>query len=144
MAPSILAPRVHLMALCDEIEERDEAETYNLLGVRVHLAVDTFPYLCMHLSAFLQVSGQEGVPAAVAIQIVQTGGDDDAIVFSSPPKELTLRGPLSLLALAFDLEDCSFPEAGLYYVQAFAGDKLIYERPLILFERTVSRNGESR
>jgi hypothetical protein len=45
-----------------------------------------------------------------------------------------LFGPLAPVALYWRLEDCVFPEAGVYWVQVFFEQKQLSERLLVLSE----------
>src|SRR5207247_455011 len=109
--------------------------------VRVQITADDFPHVHPQLCVFLYVSGRESVTGSLEVAIVRAS--DDEVILRSLAQEVVTGGPLVLLPLFFRLQDCEFPEAGLYYVQVFTPEKLVHERPLLVAERTVSRNGQT-
>jgi hypothetical protein len=128
------------MVLCDAIERAPgEDDVFNLIGVRTQIRAGSFPYSHPQLCIYLQVTGHQGT-AACHVEVVPAGGD--SAVFSSPEQDVQFEGPLVVVPVVWLIERCSFPEAGLYYVQVYFGQRLACERLLILSEGTVISNGE--
>ena len=141
MADAALFPRVHTLVLCDEIEQAShDPDTFNLIGVRSEIKASEFPYTHPQLSIYMQVSGRQGI---VHCHWEVIRADTDTVQFTTEEQEITLEGPLTLVPIRWLIEDCEFPQAGVYYVQAYFGTRLLQERLLILSEAGVQRNGRS-
>ncbi len=139
MAKAVL-PRVHVMVLCDEIEpSAEEAEVFDLRGVRTYIAAPAFPYAHPQLCVYLQLTGHEGT-ASGEIRIVLAETDDT--VYRQEVGPVPFVGPLVLVPLRAWLTDCEFSDAGLYYVQVYFGQKIIAERPLWLTQSEGGSNGQ--
>jgi len=140
MATPVL-PRVHLLAICDEIQEHEDGVlSYDLFGVRTHIQASTFPYQHPQLCVYVQATGYEGL-ARCHVAIEQASTDKE--VFTSADMEFAFTGPLEFLHGYFRVDDCDFPEAGVYYIQVFFDNKLCGERALILLERETRHNGQA-
>jgi hypothetical protein len=141
MAGNVLAPRIHVLVLCDEVEPAEAEEgTYNLHGVRTIIQAEWFPYSHPLLTIYMQMTGHENVPALIYLTIVNAA--DDSEVARTEVEELAFQGPLIVISFRFQFLDCVFPEPGLYYVQAYSGEKLISERPLLLLQTVGNTNGQ--
>lgn len=137
---NLVLPRVHVMVLCDEIEASPiEEEVFDLRGVRTSIAAPAFPYVHPQLCLYLQMTGHEGT-ASGEVQAVRAETDDT--ISRQPIGPVQFLGPLVLLPLRVWLMDCAFPEPGLYYLQAYFGQKLVAERPLWLLKDEGSSNGQ--
>jgi hypothetical protein len=83
MAGKLVLPRVHVMALCDEIELcPGEDETFNLRAVRARLRVATFPFTYPQLCVYLQLTGHTRTVRCY-VEIIRT--DTEGIVFRIAP-----------------------------------------------------------
>jgi hypothetical protein len=61
MADGSVFARVHVLVLCDDVEERPGEEgVYDLHGVRTHVQARSFPYTHPQLSVYLPVTGHAG------------------------------------------------------------------------------------
>jgi hypothetical protein len=139
MAKAVL-PRVNALLMCDDIEPSPgEAGVYNLIGVRTRLHASAFPYVHPRLYVYLQLTGHEGEFSGTLI-VVSARTDEEAFTRPIPPVEL--KGPLYVVRVALRVQDCEFPEPGVYYVQAYYGQKLVFERPLHVLESQVLPNGQ--
>jgi hypothetical protein len=125
MARPVL-PRVHMLAICDEIEGRWEGDSlYALLGVRTQLTAPMFPHVCPQLCVYAQVTGHEGT--SVCQVLVERGEDDEDIAWTAG-QEVQFSGPRDFIPLRFSIIDCEFPAAGVYYIQILFDGKLCSER----------------
>ena len=96
MAKMVL-PRMHVMVLCDEIEpSAEEAEVFDLRGVRTYIAAPAFPYAHPQLCVYLQLTGHEGT-ASGEIRIVLAETDDT--VYRQEVGPVPFVGPLVLVPL---------------------------------------------
>src|SRR5437868_3006546 len=85
MAEGLVLPRIHVMVLCDEVEQRpDDENAYNLLGVRTELYAPAFPYAHPQVLVYLQLTGHEGrstcrveVLRAATDHVIHETGDDE-------------------------------------------------------------------
>jgi len=132
MAEKQVRPRVHVLVLCDDVENRlDEEGIYHLLGVRTVLGADSFPFVHPALYIYLQVSGHEGESSgAVLLQQART----DDILKRKPLGQVRFPGPLTMVQLVVRLRNCEFPEPGVYYVQVTFGGVLVAERAVQIVE----------
>ncbi len=137
----VVLPRVHVMLLCDEIVPvADEEGVYNLLGARTHIVAPAFPYVHPQLIVYLQVTGHEGTVSGV-MEVVHARTDES--LFQQLTPTIPLHGPLEVVPVWVVMEDCEFPEAGIYYCQIYFDGKLLCERLLNLIEGQAS-NGRQQ
>jgi hypothetical protein len=141
MAKAVL-PRVHVMLLCDEIESvAGEEDVSNLLGVRTPIKAATFPHVHPRLRVYLPLTGHEGtVSGAVAI----VNGRTDQEVSQVQLTHVVLQDPLTIVTVTAAIEDCEFPEPGVYYLQAYFEGKLLSERLFHPIESQGTTNGRER
>ena len=137
---NVVLPRVHVMVLCDEIEPSSvEEDVFDLHGVRTHITARSFPYTHPQLTVYLQMTGHDGTATGWAV-VADPATDTEISV--TQEEEITFHGPLSFVTVRWQILDCSFPEPGLYYVQAYFGGKQIGERALFLEHgQAVTTNG---
>lgn len=138
MATGPVFPRVHVLVVCDEIEEIEEG-VFTLTGVRTEIRAGHFPYTHRQLCVYLQVTGHEGESLC---RICVNDSADDATIFSTDEQVVVFQGPLRVLGVTFWVADCVFPTAGVYYVQVYFGGKLCGERLLILSQTEARGNGQ--
>jgi hypothetical protein len=128
------------MVLCDEVElVPGDEDAFNLVGVKARIRVGSFPYLHPRLCVFLQATGHEGT-ASWHLELIQAGTDLELV--STPEQEVDFHGPLEIIPLWWRIEDCNFPDPGLYYVEVYFGQKLSCERLLTLSDGGVISNGQ--
>ena len=140
MANGPVFPRVHAMIVCDRVARADqEGKVHNLTGARTEIRASSFPYSHPQLWVYLQSTGHSGV---TSYRLALTAAGADAELLSTAEHEVEFHGPLEVIVLARRIRNCTFPRPGLYYVQAYFGDKLVNERLLVLSEGTVLGNGE--
>ncbi len=140
MAKKYVLPRVHVMVLCDDVAEReDAAAAFDLIGVRTHIVAAAFPYEHPQLWVYLQVTGHEST-AEGRVAVVDS---DDAKVAASPPERITFTGPLDFYHVRFRFDDCVFPGPGVYYIQVTFDGKIVGERALQVIEREGGSNGQT-
>jgi hypothetical protein len=141
MADGSVFARVHVLVLCDEVEELSgEEELFNLNGVRTQVRARSFPYVHPQLCIFLQVTGHEGI-ASGHLALVQEA--NDAEIFQIPIDEFQLAGPLEVIPWWFELRDCEFREPGVYFFQVVLNGKLVMERRFPVLAFPGDSNGQS-
>jgi hypothetical protein len=132
--------RVHVLVLCEEVEERHgEEAVYDLRGVRTYVRARAFPYTHPRLSVYLQVTGHQG-PASGRVVVLREATEEE--ITHTPIDEFELLGPLAVIHLYVRITDCEFPAAGLYWVQVVLNDKLVAERRFFASESPGDTNGQ--
>jgi hypothetical protein len=132
MAKKLILPRVHAMVICDSIQRIPDVEpVHNLVGVRTRILAEEFPYTHPLLCVYLQVTGHPGTASGdVTLEHARTGL---ALAKQSLPN-VPFEGPLVILPLSVRFRRCTFPEAGIYFIQVHFEGKLLGERSLELLE----------
>jgi hypothetical protein len=134
-------PRVHVLIVCDDVEDRaDEETSFNLYGVRADLAAPRFPCIHPALWVYLQVTAH---PRTAIGQVVLVDGNNDEEIAASTAEPIELTGPLDFLHLFFCLLDCVFPQPGVYYFQVYFEGKLVGERAFHVVEQEFRSNGQT-
>jgi hypothetical protein len=140
MADGPVFARVHVLVLCDEVEELTDAEDLvNLSGIRTQLATPAFPYVHSQLCMYLQLSGHKGMASGY---VVLVNGTTEEEIFQVPIEGVELSGPLEIIPAWLRLQDCEFPEPGVYWFQVFLNDKLVAERRFRVLAAGGEDNGQ--
>ena len=140
MANQLVHARVHILVLCDDIEERPgEADVFDLRGVRTHVRARSFPDTHPQLYAYLQITGHEGT---VGGRVVAVGEATEEEVVHQEIDAIQLRGPLTTIHWYLQLLDCEFPAPGVYWFQVYLNDKLLAERRFLVSEAAGDANGQ--
>jgi hypothetical protein len=140
MADGSVFARVHVLVLCDEVEELPgEEAVYDLHGVRTYVRARAFPYTHPQLSVYLQVTGHQG-PASGHVVILREATEEE--IAHTPIDEFQLSGPLTVIHLQVEITDCEFPAPGVYWFQVFLNDKLVAERRFFADESPGDTNGQ--
>src|SRR3979411_3343708 len=97
MADGSVFARVHVMVLCDEVEERSgEEAVYDLRGVRTHARAWSFPHTHPQLTVYLQATGHQG-PASGRVAVLREATEEEIV--QVPIDEFQLLGPLTVIHL---------------------------------------------
>jgi hypothetical protein len=133
--------RVHVLILCDDIEEHaGEEGVFDLRGVRTHVWAGSFPNTHPQLWLYLQMSGHEGT---VAERVVITSEASDETIADLETGVIQFQGPLNLVELAFPFGNCVFPTPGVYWFQVYMNEKLVSERRFSVTETPGGSNGQA-
>jgi hypothetical protein len=109
--------RVHVLVLCDEVEELPGGEDlFNLSGVRMQVHAPTFPYVHPQFCVYLQVTGQEGIASGRAVVVKETTEEE---IFYRSIDAFQLSGPLEITSIWLRMRDCEFPEPGYIGFRCF-------------------------
>ena len=132
--------RVHVLALCDAIEEHpDEKGVFDLRGVRTSVRARSFPYTHPQLYLYLQLTGHEGTVSGRVVAVSEA--TDEEVVYQ-PIDAIQLRGPLAIIHSYVQLLDCEFPAPGVYWFQVYLNEKLLAERRFLVSEAAGDTNGQ--
>jgi hypothetical protein len=141
MANGSVFARVHVLVLCDEVEERPgEKAVFDLGGVRTHVSAPSFPYTHPQLFVYLQVTGHQG-RASGHVVVWREATEEE--IFHRPIDEFALLGPLTVSHLQVEIMDCEFPAPGVYWFQVFLNEKLVAERRFLASEIPGDTNGQA-
>jgi hypothetical protein len=140
MADGKLFARVHVLVVCDEVEELPGGEElFNLIGVRTQVGALSFPYAHPQLCVYLQVSGHKGVSSGRLVLVQESTAEE---LLRLPIAAFHLSGPLDLIPVWLALTDCEFPEPGVYWFQVYLNDKLVGERRFHAVTNPGDTNGQ--
>ncbi len=85
------------------------------------------PQLCV----FLQLTDAEGQGAGL---IVGRRADSGSLVFHGPERNIQFRDRLQVKWVLFRLNDCPFPDPGLYWIQFYFNDQWVAEQTVSRLE----------
>jgi hypothetical protein len=140
MADGSVFARVHVLVLCDEIEQHSgEEDVFDLRGVRTQVRTHSFPYRPPRLCVYLQVSGHEGTTSGQVVVLSEAGEEE---IVSAPIDDIQLRGPLTAIHVGLRIRNCEFPAPGVYWFQVILNQKLVAERRFHVIETSESTNGQ--
>jgi hypothetical protein len=140
MADGSVFARVHVLVLCDAVEELPgEEAVFDLRGVRGHVGAPSFPYTHPELWAYLQVTGHMG-SASGRVVILREAAEEE--IARTPIDSIQLLGPLTVLHLRLEVMDCEFPAPGVYWFQVVLNEKLLAERRFIVIQTPGDTNGQ--
>lgn len=132
--------RVHVLVICDEVEELPGGENlFTLSGVRTQIRAPSFPYVHPQLCIYLQITGHEGI-ATGHIVVVNEATDEEIV--QVPIAAFQLSGPLEIIPIWLRIRDCEFPEPGVYWFQMFLNEKLVRERRFHVLASPGDSNGQ--
>jgi hypothetical protein len=137
-----MEPIVRHMLLCDDAQpDPGSPRKVNVCGlVSIIQPEPDIPFPLSHpeLCVYLQVTGGRGAGQG---RIVAVRADTDQVVFASAAHPITFGpDPLAVLGIVFRIQDCVFPEPGLYWIQFRFNGKTIAYQPLLVKD---SSHGEA-
>lgn len=89
-----------------------------------------FPLRYRELCVFLQLTSCRG-PAECRVEIRHS--DSDEVAFRSQSRAIQLpTDPLEVTGIAFRIQNCRFQQAGLYWVQFWYVEEMLFQQPLLL------------
>lgn len=131
---SNVQPVVRHLIPCEEVLV-DEANPRRVSIVGLISAIRSvegrpFPLRYRELCVFVQLTSCRG-PAECRVEIRHA--DSDAVVFRSQPRVIQLpTDPLEVTGIAFRIRDCLYQQAGLYWVQFWYMEEMLFQQPLLL------------
>ncbi len=129
-----MLPEIRHLILCDDIAiDPNNYHRLNILGLMTSIrsaAVPPFPVVRPHFVALVVWSGGQGT-AELTLRIV----DDESgkRVFRTRPRQVRFVGDKAAVGgVVFRIRNCSFPAAGLYWVEVQLGGQIIGRQRLFL------------
>lgn len=129
-----ILPVIRHMIVCEDIPI-DPARPQRVTLVNLLSSVRSpnqppFPFRCPKLSVYVQLTECRGL-AQVNLRIEQE--DTQKIILRTAPRKISFgNAPLQVFNMFFRLRDCTFPSAGLYWVQLWYNNTVIFREPLKL------------
>lgn len=106
--------------LCDDVApDPFNLHRYNVYGLLVHVRSRATPPFPLVLGAFcvLFLATECQSDFDLSIRIIETASG--RVVFRTPPRSIRFRGSARHVhGVRFRIQNCSFPAAGLYWVEA--------------------------
>jgi hypothetical protein len=121
-----MEPEVRYLLLCDDVRtDPDNYHRLNIFGLITSIrstADPPFPVVRPLLCAVVLLAGADR-SGELRLRIVQSSSG--RVIFRSPPRQVRLVGdPQAVRGAVFRIRNCSFPSAGLYWLE-------------VLFEQTI-------
>ncbi len=129
-----LLPVVRHMIVCEDIPidpaNPQRVTLVNLLSGIRSPSQPPFPFRYPKLCAYIQLTECRGT-AEVRFQIEQA--DTQTVIFRTSPQKVSFgNDPLKVFNMSFRVRGCTFPSAGLHWVQLCYNDIVIFQEPLKL------------
>ena len=128
-----IPPVIRQMVVCDDVGNGETGRRLNILGI-IHRIIPTpgevYPLMHPQLCVYVVLSGGVGTGR---IQIVVSEADTERAIFGTHVHDLTYptdRHQIAVLVLR--LEDCIFPEPGLYWIEFHSDGDIIRREPVTL------------
>ena len=134
------APVPVSMVVCDSVYKDMGSGKTALVGLFNEIGAAQFPTRHNRFCVFVSVTGvRQG--SKFKLRIVNSETDHVVVELQGPPPPKA--GPLDMCDMCFELNDLGFPEAGLYFVEFWGDDRIIFQRPIRLTERAKKKETES-
>lgn len=130
------APVPVSMVVCDSVYMDASTGKTAFIGVFNRINARKFP--TTH-NRFCVVVSVTNVRQGVGFRLRIVGSETEHVVVEAkgpPPPKTT---PLDICDMCFELNSLVFPEPGLYHVEFWADDKLLFQRPIQLIEVAASK-----
>jgi hypothetical protein len=131
---SLPTPLVRSLIVCEDIitdpGNRKRVSLVNLIHSIRSLDEPPYPLLYRELCVFVQLTSCRG-QGEVRVEIRQA--DMDSVIFATQPRTVSFpNDPVAVHGMRFRIRGCTFPAAGLYWVQFWYDNRLLDQRPIIL------------
>jgi hypothetical protein len=119
-----MEPEVQYLILCDDIRtDPNNNLRLDVLGLITHIrstATPSYPFIRPLFCVLVVLTSCQGT-GELSIRIVQEG--TGRVVFRNQPRRMKFVGALQdAVGINFRVRNCSFPDAGLYWVECvFSG-----------------------
>jgi hypothetical protein len=127
-------PTVRNMIVCEEIitdpRNSNRVSLVNLINSIRSLSQPRFPVRFPLFCIFVQMSECRGKHT---LRIEVRVADTDMIILGTTLSEVSFpKAPLLVHGVRFRIRNCTFPAAGLYWVQLWVDDHMLAQQPLVL------------
>lgn len=108
--------------------------TVDLYGVFNRITSPVFPIVRDRICVYAQLSDSEGdVPFYVNLR----DAADDRLVFTSQPQVLHFEDRLSVTHMAYTIEDCRIPRAGVYLIELLCNNELVADTRVTMLRQDI-------
>src|SRR5262245_31929396 len=134
MVGQAMQPHILYLILCDKVEaDPNNYHRLNVFGLLTSLrssVTPPFPVVQPLFCALVILTGGQGTgEMLVRVRRDQT----EEIIFSTRPRQVRFVGdPRAVVGMLFRLENCCFPQAGLYWVEVVYRDSVLARQQLSL------------
>jgi hypothetical protein len=129
-----MEPEVRYFILCDDVQ----TDSANLLRVDIRGLISTirstarpaFPLVRPLLCVLIVLTGCRGT-GEVSLRVIQA--ETGRIIFRNQPRRVRFSGAVEdVVGVVFRIKNCSFPAAGLYWVECiFSGAVIARQRFMV-------------
>jgi len=129
-----MEPDILYLIVCDDVRaDPNNYHRLNIFGLLISLRSQgepAFPLVRPSFSALvILTNGQGGGELRVQVVHEQTG----QVIFSTRPRQVRFIGdPTAVLGMRFQIQNCSFPAAGLNWVEVAYDGSIIARQRLFL------------
>jgi hypothetical protein len=127
-----IRPVVRCLLVCEDIVlDPANSRKVTLVGLTHAIrALEGFPLCQAELCVLVQLADARGT-GHMRIEI--TEADTGRVVFRTRTRNTSFgNDPLEVVGVRFRIRNCTFPAAGLYWVQFWYNDELLEQQPLVL------------
>lgn len=130
---AVLTPVVRYLIACDDIRvDPANPRRVTLDGLTSLIySQGTPPFPCVHpeLCVYVQLTECRGT-GDVRIDIVHA--DSEQTIFQTRTRSVSFgNDPLDVMAVSFRIRNCSFPEAGLYWIRFWYNGVMLEQQPIL-------------
>ena len=128
-----IAPVVRQFVLCEDVRVDNSpfkrVTLVNLLHTIRSNGIPPFPYSQREFCAYLEISAVRGGNLRIVISHAST----NIIVFRTPDVPLGLDlDPRKMLSLSFRMRNCTFPSAGVYWVELWYNHTALVQQSILV------------
>jgi hypothetical protein len=129
-----MEPEVRYLILCDDVRAGvNNLHRIDVMGLITHIrstATPAFPHARPLFCVLVILTGCQGV-GELSLRIVQA--ESGQLVFRNQPRQVRFAGdPQEAVGFVFRVQGCSFPAAGLYWVEFVYSGTVIARHPVSL------------
>jgi hypothetical protein len=129
-----MEPEAWYLILCNDVQvDPHNALRLNILGLITHIRSRTkppFPHIRPLLRVLSVLTRCQGI-GELSLRIVEEG--TGRVVFRNPPRRVRFAGSLQeAVGVVFAVRNCSFPAAGLYWVELIYSGTVVARQGLTL------------
>ena len=125
------APYPLAMVVCDAIWRDPSTGKRFLLGAFSAIGAKSFPAVHPLMALYVVVTDGHG---KIPLRIRLVDAEEQLDPLAQSEAEVTFEDPRVVLEIDFHMQNITFPKAGEYRFQLYAGDELMMERRIVLAE----------
>jgi hypothetical protein len=132
-------PEVRHLIPCDNVEvDPQNLHRLNVVGLMSYLrsrATPPFPAIRPHFCVLAILTGCQGA-GELSVRIMRA--ETNEIIFATRPRTVIFSGTVSALSpFKFNIQNCRFPAAGLYWVETIFSQNILGRQAMIATSVTI-------